>query len=213
MARSKKKLPRDLLNPLPRREELEALARHYHHLQNEHKRAPLESSMRRRIEERLLEVRQRFDRLLEEWVPEEELRRVWWEHLHYRAPVPSGPPAIRPLVFYGVTDAGSVLEVRGKKDEELEVRVDGALTERVVAEKDLSSVTPPLTFRVDGIEAHETFTAYPEALDALADFLDDGKPPPWDHASELLSDGLIDAHFAMTPRGRRALASRQIAQG
>jgi hypothetical protein len=169
--------------------------------------------MRRRIEERLLDVRQRFDRLLEEWVPEEELRRVWWEHLHYRAPVPSGPPAIRPLVFYGVTDAGSVLEVRGKKDEELEVRVDGALTERVVADKDLSSVTPPLSFRVDGIEAHETFTASPEALDALADFLDDGKPPPWDHASELLSDGLIDAHFAVTPRGRRALASRQIAQG
>ena len=213
MARSKKKLPRDLLKPFPRREELEALARHYHHLQNEHKRAPLESSMRRRIEERLLDVRQRFDRLLEEWVPEEELRRAWSEHLHYRAPVPSGPPAIRPLVFHGVTDAGSVLEVRGKKDEELEVRVDGALTERVVAAKDLSSVTPPLSFRVDGIEAHETFTASPEALDALADFLDDGKPPPWDHASELLSDGLIDAHFALTPRGRRALASRQIAQG
>jgi hypothetical protein len=87
VARSKEKLPRDLLKPLPRREELEALARHYHHIQNEHKRAPLESSMRRRIEERLLDVRQRFDRLLEEWVPEEELRRVWWEHLHYRAPV------------------------------------------------------------------------------------------------------------------------------
>jgi hypothetical protein len=209
VARSKEKLPRDLLKPVPTREELEALARHYHHLQNEHKRAPLESSTRRRIEERLLDVRQRFERLLEEWVPEEELRRAWLEHLHYRAPVPSGPPAIRPLVFYGVTDAGSVVEVRGKKDEELEVRVDGALTERVVAGKSLSSVTLPLTFRVDGIEAHETFTASPEALDALADFLDDGKPPPWDYASELLSDGLIDTHFAVTPRGRRALASRE----
>jgi len=209
VARSKEKLPRDLLKPVPTREELEALARHYHHLQNEHKRAPLESSTRRRIEERLLDVRQRFERLLEEWVPEEELRRAWLEHLHYRAPVPSGPPAIRPLVFYGVTDAGSVVEVRGKKDEELEVRVDGALTERVVAGKSLSSVTLPLTFRVDGIEAHETFTASPEALDALADFLDDGKPPPWDYASELLSDGLIDTHFAVTPRGRRALLARR----
>jgi len=209
VARSKEKLPRDLLKPVPTREELEALARHYHHLQNEHKRAPLESSTRRRLEERLLDVRQRFERLLEEWVPEEELRRAWLEHLDYRAPVPSGPPAIRPLVFYGVTDAGSVVEVRGKKDEELEVRVDGALTERVVAGKSLSSVTLPLTFRVDGIEAHETFTASPEALDALADFLDDGKPPPWDYASELLSDGLIDTHFAVTPRGRRALASRE----
>ena len=113
-----------------------------------------------------------------------------------------------------MADAGSVVEVRGTKDEELEVHVDGALTERVAAGKDLFSVRPPLSFRVDGIEAHETFTASAEALDALADFLDhDGAPPPWDHASELLADGLIDAHFAVTPRGRRALASRRIDQG
>ena len=146
MARSRERLPRDLLQPLPRREER--------------------------------------------------------------------PPAVRPLLVYGVTDAGSVVEVRGTKGEELEVRVDGALTERVVAVKDLSSVTPPLTFRVDGIEAHETFTASAEALDALADFLDDdGRPPPWDHASELLADGLIDTLFGVTPHGRRALASRRIDQG
>jgi len=214
VARSRERLPRDLLQPQPRREELEALVRHYHHLQNEHERASPESSTRRRLEERLLDVRERFDRLLEEWVPEDELRLEWREHLHNRAPMPSGPPAIRPLLFYGATDAGSVVEVRGMKDEELEVLVDGALTERVVAGKDLSSVTPPLTFRVDGIEAHETFTASAEALDALADFLDDdGRPPPWDHASELLADGLIDGHFAVTPRGRRALARRQIDQG
>jgi hypothetical protein len=212
--RREEKLPRELLEPLPRREELEALVRHYHHLQNEHQRAAVESSTRRRIEERLLDVRERFDRLLEEWVPEEELRRAWWEHLHNRAPAPSGPPAIRPLVFYGITDAGSVVEVRGRKGEELEVRVDGAVMERVAAEKDLSSPTPPLRFRADGIEAQETFTASAEALDALADFLDhDGRPPPWDHASELLADGLIDTHFALTPRGQRALASRRLAQG
>ena len=214
MARSKEKLPPDLLKPLPRREELEALVRHYHHLQNEHQRAGVESSTRRRIEERLLDVRQRFDRLLEEWVPEDELRRAWLEHLHNRAPAPSGPPAIRPRLFYGVTDAGSVVEVRGKKDDELEVRVDGTLTERVAADKDLSSVTPPLSFGVDGIEAHETFAASAGALDALAGFLDaNGEPPPWDHASELLADGLIDTHFAVTPRGRRALASRRVDQG
>jgi hypothetical protein len=212
VARSREKLPPELLQPLPTREELEALVRHYHHLQNEHQRAAVESSTRRRIEERLLDVRERFDRLLEEWVPEDELRHAWWEHLHNRAPAPSGPPAIRPLLFRGVTDAGSVVEVRGQKDEELEVRVDGTLAERVAAQKDLSSVTPPLSFSVDGIEAHETFTASADALDALADFLDDnGRPPPWDHASELLADGLIDTHFAVTPRGRRALASRRAA--
>ena len=209
MARTRENLPRDVLKPLPTRKELEALARNYHHLQNEHERTPPESSVRRRIEKRLLEVRQRFEQLLEEWVPEEELRRAWLDHLANRAPEPSGPPAIRPVVFRGVTEAGSVVEVTGHKGEELEVWVDGTLTERVAAGKDLSSVTPPLVFRADGIGAHETFTASPEALDALADFLDDGKPPPWDYAAELLSDGLIDVHFALTPRGRRALASRE----
>jgi hypothetical protein len=214
VARSKKKLSRDLLEPLPRREELEALVRQYHHLQNEHQRTAVESSTRRRIEERLLAVRERFDRVLEEWVPEDELRSAWWEHLHNRAPAPSGPAAIRPLVFHGITDANSVVEVRGRTNGELEVRVDGAVVERVAAAKDLSSVTPPLSFRADGIEARETFTASAEALDALADFLaDGGRPPPWDHASELLADGLIDTHFAVTPRGRRALASRQDVQG
>ena len=208
MARIKNRLPRELLEPLPRREELEALVRHYHHLQNEHKRAPLESAMRRRIEERLLEVRRRFDRVLEEWVPEEELRCAWREHLHYRAPEPPGPPAIRPLVFRGVSEAGSIVEIRGQRGEDLEVRVDGTVSERIAGQKDFASTTPPLSFRLNGIEAHETFTASAEALDALADYVDDGKPPPLDYAAELLADGLIDVHFALTPRGRRALASR-----
>jgi hypothetical protein len=54
-----------------RREELEALARHYHHLQNEYKPAPPDSARRRRLEDRLLDVRERFDRVLEEWVPDD----------------------------------------------------------------------------------------------------------------------------------------------
>jgi hypothetical protein len=199
---------RDRLEALPTREELEALVRHYHHLQNEHKRAAPESSTRRRLEARLLDVRRRFDRVLEEYVADEELRTAWLEHLHNRAPLPSGPPAIRPRAFRGVTDAGSVVEVRGGKGEELEVWIDGTLIERIAGEKDFSSVTPPLSFRVNSIEAHETFTASAAALDALADYVDDGKPPPWDFAAELLADGLIDVHFALTPRGRRALASR-----
>ena len=66
--------------------------------------------------------------------------------------------AIRLLRRHGraLCRRGSRPEGRGAR-----VRVDGTLTERVVAEKDLSSVSPPLSFRVDGIEAHETFTASP----------------------------------------------------
>lgn len=207
MARSKGRIAPAQFEPLPLREELETLVRYYHHLQNEHHRAPLESSVRRRIEDRLLDVRGRIDRLLEQWIADEQLRDAWREHLHNRADEPHGPEAIRPLVFRGVTEAGSDVEVREGAGEELEVRIDGALVERVAAEEDFASKVPPLHVRLDGFRAEETFSASAEALDALARFLESDDPPPWDYASELLADGLIDTHFALTPRGRRALAS------
>jgi hypothetical protein len=93
--------------------------------------------------------------------------------------------------------------------EELEVTVDGTLVERITGEKDFAPVHVPLRYRLNGNDVEETFSASVEALGALADFLDDGKPPSWEYPSELLSDGLIDVHFALTPRGRRALATRQ----
>jgi hypothetical protein len=194
--------------PLALREELQALVHHYRHLQNEHHRAPVESSLRRRIEERLLDVRERVDRLLEEWIEDEDLRNAWREHLHNRAPEPDGPEAIRPLVFRGVTEAGSDVEVREKSGDELEVRIDGALIERIAAEEDFASTVTPLRVRLDGFRAEETFSASAEALDALARFVESDDPPPWDFASELLADGLIDVHVALTPRGRRALAGK-----
>lgn len=210
VARAKGKLPEGQLAGLPRREELEALVRYYQHLQNEHKRAPLESGPRRRIEDRQLEVRERFDRLLAEWVPDEDLRHAWQEYLHGHAPEPDGPPAIRPLVFQGISEAaGSLVEVRARKGEELELTVDGVPYERIVGNDDFASVVPPLRFRLNENWVDETFGASEGALDALADFVDDGKAPPWDYAAELLADGLIDVHFALTPRGRRALASRE----
>jgi glutamine synthetase adenylyltransferase len=194
------------IEALPRREELDALVHHYYHLRNEHERADPESSTRRRLEDRLLEVREQFDRLLEEWVPDPELQEAWREYLRNRRPEPSDPHAIRPLVFQGRSEvAGSVVEIRRKGDE-LQVEVDGSLLERVAADKDLSVTTPALRFRVNGTEFDETFSASPEALRALADFLDQGGSPPWEYASELLADGLIDVHFDLTPRGRRALA-------
>jgi hypothetical protein len=194
---------------LPRREELQALVRHYRHLQNEHIRAPVDSAPRRRIEEKLLDVRERFDRVLEEWVPDEELRRAWREHLHNRAPEPDGPEAIRPLVFAGRSEVtGSEVEIREREAEELEVTVDGTLIERVDADEDFSVTVLPARFRLNGNEFVEIFNASPEALRALADFIDaEGESPPWDYATELLADGLIDSNFGLTPRGRRALAT------
>jgi hypothetical protein len=191
---------------LPLHEELDALARHYHHLQVEHQNAQPGSSNRRRLEEKLLRVRERLERVLEEWVPEEQLRDAWRTYLDHHGPEPDGPPVIQPVVFRGRSEVtGSVLEIRGSGDE-LRVEVDGGLIERVAAEKDFSSSQPVVRYRLNENEYDEIFAVSDEALQALAEFLDRGDSPPWEHASELLADGLIDVHFALTPRGHRALA-------
>jgi hypothetical protein len=198
----------DKLEKVPLREELEALVHGYHHLQNEHHRAAPESSVRRRIEDELLDVRERLDRLLEEWIPDEELRNKWRARIDNREPAPESPGSIEPLVFEGRSEvSGSIVEIRGRPDD-LRVEVDGSLVERVAAAKDFAVTTPPARFRLNDNVFEEIFSASPDALDALASFLDGGGSPPWDSASELLADGLIDTHFDLTPRGRRALALR-----
>jgi hypothetical protein len=196
-----------LPDALPLREELEALAHRYLHLHNELERRKPGSGVRRRMNDELLRVRERFDGLLDEWVPDDELRERWRAYLHTHGAEPEEPEAIDPLVFRGVNDAGSVADIRRRGDEFL-VQVDGALLERVAADEDFRSKVPGATFHVDGFEFRETFAASPEAVRALAEYLDeDGAHPPWDYAAELLGDGLVDAQFGVTPRGRRALAS------
>jgi hypothetical protein len=191
---------------VPVREELDALVRHYHHLQRTHQEEPRGSSARRHVEEKLIDVRERIDRLLEEWVRDEELRQEWHDYLEHHAPPPTQPPAIRPLLFAGVSDAGSVAVVRRAPDDTLAVEIDGKLELRVVADKDLAATVPPLRLRLDDDLFTETFSVSDEALGALEDFLEQGGSPPWDFASELLADGLIDVNFGVTARGRRALA-------
>ena len=198
-------MPRPEPSSLPLREELLALVHQYQHLHNEIERSNPESSPRRKLEHRLLDVRERFDRLLDEWVPDETARKEWREHIHGRRAAPDEPAGIEPLVFQGLTDAGSVVQVREEADD-YGVWVDGSLQERIAARKDLSVATPNLHFRWDGKEIDETFNASDESLSALADYLDsqDGSPP-WEYASELFADGLIEVHFDLTPRGHRAL--------
>jgi len=191
---------------LPLHEELDALSRRYHHLHNEIERTRPSSSTRGDLEDELLQVRERFDRILDEWVPDDELRDQWNAYLHTHAPEPDGPRGIDPVVFRGVSDAGSVVEVRRRGDE-FQVWIDGALVERVAAEKDFGSRVPGLTFSVDGFEFREKFTAPPDAVSALAGFLEQGGRPPWEQARELLEDGLVDVHFGVTPRGHRAIST------
>jgi hypothetical protein len=193
---------------LPLREELAALVHHYQHLHNELEREKPGGSTRRELEQKLLETRDRFDRLLEEWVPDEEVREQWREYIHNRRAEPGEPAGIEPLAFQGLTDAGSIVQVRGQADE-YQVWVDGSLQERIAAQKDLSVDTPDLHFRWDGKEIAETFNASEDALTVLARYRYDPElSPPWEYASELLADGLIDVHFDLTPRGKRAIAAR-----
>jgi hypothetical protein len=196
------------LAEVPAREQLEALARHYHHLQNEHKRSPPESSIRRRIEDKLLDVRQRFDRLLDEFVRDDDLRTEWLNYLRYQGPVPDGPPAVRPVVFRGVSaDSGSEAEIR-RRDSEIEISVDGSLVERRDVKLAPTETAGPARMRLSTTEYVEVVHASDEALDALAEFRDSPDTPPWEYAAELLEDGLVDSHFAVTPRGHRVLGMR-----
>jgi hypothetical protein len=193
----------------PCREELEALVRHYHHVESEHERTHPQGSVRRHLELRLDHDRRRFEHLLAEYVPDESVREAWRDFLHHRGGGPSGPPAIRPVVFKGRSQAGSVLEARRDPSGELVVDVDGQLVERMEAPTIRTEEGRPAVFSLDGTEFREAFDAGPSALRALRHFRASGGDPPWDHASALLSDGLIDADFASTARGRRALAQRR----
>jgi hypothetical protein len=193
----------------PCREELEALVRHYHHVESEHERAHPQGSVRRHLELRLDHDRRRFEHLLAEYVPDESTRRAWRDFLHHRGGEPSGPPAIRPMVFKGRSEAGSVLEARRDPSGNLVVEVDGQLVEKLEGPTTPISQGRPAVFRLDRTEFREEFDAEPGALQALRRFRASGGDPPWDHASALLADGLIDVDFASTARGRRALAQRR----
>lgn len=193
----------------PCREELEALVRHYHHVESEHDRAHPQGTVRRHLELRLDHDRRRFEYLLAEYVPDESTRRAWRDFLHHRGGEPSGPPAIRPMVFKGRSEAGSVLDARRDASGELVVEVDGQLAARLEAPTIRTGKRRPAVFGLDGTEFREEFDAGPGALRALRRFRASGGDPPWDHASALLSDGLIDVDFALTARGRRALAQRR----
>ncbi|HEY4412157.1 MAG TPA: hypothetical protein VGN06_04090, partial [Gaiellaceae bacterium] len=170
---------------VPIREELDALAYAYHHVHNELQTKKPGGSVRRRLEDDLQHIRERIDRILEEWVQDDELRDAWNEYLHTHGAKPDGPAAGEPLVFRGESDAGSVAEVR-RAGGEYRVYVDGGLLERADADKDFSSQLPGLVFRLDGFEFRETFAASPEALDALAEFVENEGSPPWEYAGELL---------------------------
>lgn len=203
-------LPAMATRTAPSRRELELLVAEYRHLRSEHERAGEGSRARRHLQERLLELRARLDRLLEVWVADEETREGWRAHLHHGDRAPAEPGESLPaLVFRGRSQAGSVAEVRERPDGDCDVYVDGGLVERAEVGDDLAH-DPRCTLRLDGLEFDEVFDVSTEALAAAGEyFADPAGPPPWEHARELVAGGIVDTTFALTPRGRRALARRR----
>jgi hypothetical protein len=193
------------------RAELQATVVEHRHVLEEHRCAHADSRVRRHLERRVHELETRFEELLQEWALDEELQAAWRAHLRAGAPTPAEPVEAWPLVFRGIAETGSDVEIRERADGAYDVTVDGSLVERIEAALDFAGTTARREFDLDGTVFHETFVASGPALEALDDFVAEGlSEPPWPAAPELIADGLVDSHFGLTPRGHRALAQSSV---
>jgi len=188
------------------------LARDYHQLHGQRQARGKDgegSAAHRRLGQKMADLGERFERLVEHWVHEPELAEAWRRHLYDGSPPPDGPSLPDPPFFRGRTDAGARIEVRraGQNSETAyEVFSDGALIARESGPWHLEAeALEPVT--IAGQTCIDSNDASPEAIAALRAFVaGDGGEPPWRFARELHADGLIDIDFALTARGRRCLA-------
>lgn len=182
---------------------LRKLGDEYRHVAQEHRRHPPRSATRRRLEGKLQGLQDHFERLLDEWVTEPDLRGRWRDFLRGQASAPDEPRLPPPPLFKGKTDAGVAVELRPAATG-YEILVDGA---RVDHSEVPWHLEPDMHGRVQIGEhaCEEAFDAPPDAVRALDELLAGRAPPPWRWARELIEDGLIDAELALTPRGRRCL--------
>lgn len=185
--------------------ELDLIIHEFLHVHNEHVRASAES-VRRKLRARVLELRERFERELTASVQDESLREAWREHIHQRAPAPAEPLPVPLIVFRGRSEVGSEVVVCEAQAGGLRVEVDGKLVQRVVR-LNLRYDQGAWVFHPDDLpDFRETLVASAEGVEALRAWVDDPSgEPPWQHLRELAADGLVDRHFALTSRGRRAL--------
>ena len=180
--------------------ELAELVEKYHHLQSEHRRTGVEGSARRHLHAELDELERKIEHLLATEVGDESEREAWRQRVHHGYPGPPVAPE-RPLVFRGRSESGSLVEIRTRPDGDSDVEIDGTLTERLGGPIDFGR------YRVGDREYVETFEAPAAALEALTAWVHDPSgDPPWDHGRELIEDGLVDRHFGLTARGRRAVS-------
>lgn len=197
-----------MIKPPPSRDDLLAIAKEHNHVHNEHQRATADS-VRRKLGERMHEIEDRFERALAEAIHDEALRQAWRDYLHWRGPAPDEPPPVSPLVFRGRSAVGSEAVAREKADG-IHIEVDGAIYDRRLG-LGLTADPNGAELRVGTLPPfREHFDVPAEALDALRTWVEyPDTEPPWRWARDLIAEGLIDGHLALTERGRRALALAQ----
>jgi hypothetical protein len=183
-------------------QELSATAREFRHLQAEHEREGPEGSWRRRQGARLAEIERHFETLLERWVDDPAELERWRAHFYHGGEQPEVED-LGVLLFKGRSDAGSLVEIRETESGESAVRIDA--TEAAHWTGDLP-IESPLRFGDSVFE--ETFDAPAAAVEALRALVGGAsREPPWQWATALYADGIIDSTFALTERGRRLLAA------
>ena len=185
------------------RDVLRELGSEYRHVENQHAREPAHSTYRRRLARQMDDLAVHFERLLDEWVDDEGLRRRWRAYLRGRDAAPDEPTIPVPPLFRGRNDAGALVEVIPRGDGH-DIVVDGALHDRDSLPWELDpDMREPIW--VGDMSCEEVFVVPEEAVRALADFTAGRAPPPWRWVRALVEDGLVDLHFAVTPRGARRL--------
>lgn len=180
--------------------ELSKVVREFHHLQGEHAREGVSGSWRRKQRSRMEALEEKFETLLGRWVPDATEQMRWREHLYRGAEEPRElvPDDQPPPLYRGRSETGSMLEIRPIDGGEQEWLVD----EVAVARQPGGTIDMPV--RHGGVEFHELFEAPAEALEALLAYVERRlDAPPWKWARELYEEGLIDANFGLTARGRR----------
>ncbi|MGD8825100.1 MAG: hypothetical protein PVI24_08985 [Myxococcales bacterium] len=183
-------------------DQLRETVRRYRHVQGEHARQSEDSSLRRKRETELEELKSQFEGMLDHWVDDDALRAGWQDHLFEGGPEPDLEGEIPP-VYKGRSKVGSILVVRPNDSGEWEYVVDGSLAAH---HPEGWRYGGPGGMHFAGQAFEEVLDAPAEAVEALrAHFADPSGEPPWQWAPALIREGLIDMHFSLTDRGRRLI--------
>lgn len=184
-------------------DELRKIASEYRHIQGEHKREGESGSWRRRQGAQLSDLETRFEQILDHWFPDETMRAQWREHL-FRAAAEPAPVHSAPRLYRGRSESGSIMDIFETQGGDWEYIVDGTVAKRSGAGKSMDALV-----HLGGQTFEEVFDAPAEALEVLRTYVAEQPSggPPWERASELFADGLIDLHFSLTERGQRFIQS------